>query len=193
MLAASRAATEAGMRRSLTRERLGDLMREIARRAPSGRSYRVYLVGGGTAVYAGWRESTIDADLHSEEHEIFRDIQDIKERLQLNVEFARPEDFVPAVAGSEDRHLFIETVGPVSFYHYDPYAQLLSKIVRGFRRDLQDADAFIGSGMVNAQRFRTLVEEIPEGAYSKYPALSRQAVLEAVGDFLARAPHLSQS
>lgn len=178
-------ATEPDMRRNLTRERLRDLMQEIARCAPRGRSYRVYLVGGGTAVYSGWRESTIDADLHSEEHEIFRDIQNIKERLQLNVEFARPEDFVPALAGSADRHVFIETVGRVSFYHYDPYAQLLSKIVRGFRRDLQDAEALIASGMVDTKRFRSLVHEIPETEFSKYPALSRRAVLEAVDDFLA--------
>ena len=74
----------------------------------------------------------------------------------------------------------------LSFYHYDPYAQLLSKVVRGFRRDLQDAERFVDSGMVDAERFRTLVHEIPEATYSKYPALSRQAVLEAIDDFLSR-------
>lgn len=186
MLAAVRGVTEAEVRRSLTRERLRDLMREIARHAPRGRSYRVFLVGGGTAVQAGWRESTIDADLHSDQEDVFRDIQGIKERLQLNVEFARPEDFVPALAGSEGRHVFVETVGRVSFYHYDPYAQLLSKVVRGFRRDMLDAERFVTSGMVDVTRFRSLVHGIPEAVYSKYPALSRQAVLDAVDDFLAR-------
>lgn len=146
----------------------------------------MFFVGGGTAVLEGWRESTIDVDLYADKDEIFHDVQGIKERLQLNIEFARPEDFVPALAGSETRHVFIETVGKVSFYHYDPYAQLLSKVVRGFNRDMQDAGRFLDSGMVDAGRFRTLVNAIPDAAYAKYPALSRRAVLEAVDDFLSR-------
>ena len=139
------------MRRELTREGLRGLMQEIARHAPGKRSYRVFLVGGGTAVFAGWRSSTIDADLHADHEAVFRDIQAIKERLQINVEFVRPEDFVPALAGTEDRHVFLETVGRVSFYHYDPYAQLLSKIVRGFRKDMQDADSFARSSDCSAR------------------------------------------
>jgi hypothetical protein len=143
------------------------------------------LVGGGTAVLEGWRESSIDADLYSAEDDIFRDVQAIKERLGLNVEFARPEDFVPRLEGSEDRHVFIETVGRVSFYHYDPYAQLLSKVVRGFARDLEDARALVRSGFVDPDRFRKLVESIPESVYSKYPRLSSRAVRAAVEEFLS--------
>lgn len=162
-------------------------MGELARTAPAGLACRVFLVGGGTAVWSGWRASTVDADLHSDREEVFRDIQAIKERLQLNVEFARPEDFVPPLAGSDDRHVFIETVGRVAFYHYDPYAQLLAKVVRGFGRDLQDAEGLLASGMVDAERFRALVHQIPESAYARYPSLSRQAVTEAVGGFLSAA------
>jgi hypothetical protein len=160
-------------------------MNELARSAPRRGTYRVFFVGGGSAVLEGWRESTIDADLSSDREEIFHDIQGIKERLQLNIEFARPEDFVPALAGSDDRHVFIETIGKVSFYHYDPYAQLLSKLVRGFSRDMQDAERFLASGMVEAERFRSLVSEIPDLAYARYPTLSKQAVREVVDDFLA--------
>jgi hypothetical protein len=159
-------------------------MKALARSARGRRSYRVYFVGGGTAVLLGWRDSTIDADLSSDREEVFRDIQRIKERLRLNVEFVRPEDFVPALARTDDRHVFIETIGKVGFYHYDPYAQLLSKVVRGFRQDLLDAEKFLAGGMVDAQRFRALVRRIPESAYSKYPALSREAVLDAVEHFL---------
>ena len=159
-------------------------MRELARTAPRRSSFRVYLVGGGTAVYAGWRSSSIDADLFSDQEEIFHDIQGIKERLNVNVEFARPEHFVPALRGSKQRHVFLETIEEVSFYHYDPYAQILSKLVRGFERDLDDARHFIESGMVDAHELQSLVEDIPESAYSKYPNLSRSAVREAVNDFL---------
>jgi hypothetical protein len=186
MPVASRGSIGNDVRRSLTRKGLQNLMKELARSAPGRRSYRVFFVGGGTAVHAGWRESTIDADLHCDDEGIFRDIQGIKDRLGLNIEFARPEDFVPALAGSEDRHLFIETIGRVSFYHYDPYAQLLSKLVRGFNRDMLDAKSLIASGMVDRERFRSLVKRIPEKAYARYPSLSRLAVLDAVESFLSR-------
>ncbi len=161
-------------------------MKELARSAPGRRSYRVLLLGGTTAVYEGWRASTIDADLHADRDEVFRDIQAIKERLELNVEFVRPEDFVPALAGTEGRHIFLEAVGRVSFYHYDPYAQLLSKVVRGFRRDLEDAEQFLATGLVDPSEFRALVRRIPEPAFARYPSLSRHAILEAVDGFLAR-------
>lgn len=173
------------MRRELTREALRELMQELSRTAPRGESFRVYLVGGGTAVAAGWRNATIDADLHADDEAVFRDVQGIKERLELNVEFARPEDFVPPLEGSDDRHVFIDRVGDVEFYHYDPYAQLLSKVVRGFRKDLLDAERFVTSGMVDAERFRELVEGIPDPAYARYPSLSRSALKAAVEEFLS--------
>jgi hypothetical protein len=177
--------TGSDVRGSLTRNGVRDLMRELARSAPRRGTHRVYFVGGATAVLKGWRASTIDADLYAGKDAIFHDIQDIKERLQLNIEFARPEDFVPALAGSDERHVFIETIGNVSFYHYDPYAQLLSKVVRGFNRDLEDAKSFLESGLVDPERFRALVEKIPVAAYSKYPSLSRRAVQDAVENFLS--------
>ena len=172
------------MRRSLTREGVRDLLNALARSAPRRGAYRVYLVGGATAVLEGWRDSTIDADLFSDREEIFREIQDIKERLRLNIEFARPEQFVPPLAGTAKRHVFIEKIGNVTFSHYDPYAQLLSRVVRGFGRDMQDARSFVQSGMVDAARFRALVDDVPEAAYARYPALSKRAVLEAVEGFL---------
>lgn len=160
-------------------------MRELARSAPRGKTFRVFFVGGGTAVLAGWRPSSIDADLCSDDDAVFRDIQQIKERLRLNIEFARPEDSVPALAGSNDRHVFVDTVGPVSFYHYDSCAKLLLKVVRGFRRDMLDAESFIASGMVDPARFLDLVRNIPDGAYARYPSLSADAVLAAVQAFVS--------
>ncbi len=175
------------MRKELTRERLVLLMKELAQSAPRRGTYSVYLVGGGTAVYLGWRHSSIDVDLFSDQESVFRDIQEIKERLNVNIEFARPEDFVPPLKGTAGRHVFIETMGSITFYHYDPYAQLFSKVVRGFRRDLDDAREFVSSGMVDPGRFRSLVASIRDSAYAKYPNLSRSGVDKAVEAFLAEA------
>ena len=172
------------MRESVTRERLLAFMQRLAETAPRGKRFRVFVVGGGTAVAQGWRESTIDVDLYADDEAVFRDIQRIKETERLNVEFARPEHFVPSLAGATDRHIFIAAFGGVSFFHYDPYSQVFSKIVRGFRRDLQDAHHFIDDELVDAARFRELVDAVPESAFAKYPALSREAILDAVDAFL---------
>ena len=173
------------MREEFTRERLKPLMKELARTGPKRGSFQVFFVGGTTAVVMGWRRSSVDVDLYSEQDTVFRDIQGIKERLRMNVEFARPEDFVPPLSGAEDRHLFIEKVGAISFFHYDPYSQLLSKIVRGFQKDLDDARAFLGRKLVEPDRFRALVRAIPDSAYARYPRLSRAAVEKVVAQFLA--------
>jgi hypothetical protein len=174
------------MREKATRDSIDSLMKELARRAPRKGSFRVYFVGGGTAVYLGWRDSSIDVDLYSESEAVFRDIQRIKERLNINVEFARPEDFVPPLRGTASRHVFVETIGAITFYHYDPYAQCLSKIARGFGRDVDDAREFIRSGMVDPKKLRSLSAAIPDSAYAKYPNLSRHGVENAVETFLAQ-------
>ena len=173
------------MREEVTRQRLDLLMEQLAQEAPRRGRFRVYFVGGGTAVYAGWRNSSIDVDLYSDEEVVFRNIQEIKERLGMNIEFARPEDFVPPLKGSADRHLFITTVGRISFYHYDPYAQFLAKVVRGFHRDLDDAREFIRSEMVAPKKLSSLVAAIPDSAYARYPHLSRGGIENAVEDFLS--------
>ena len=103
----------------------------------------------------------------------------------MNVEFARPEHFVPALAGSEAPHLFLEAIGPVTFFHYDPYAQVFAKVVRGFQRDLDDAACFVREGRVDPERLESLVRGIPKSAWSKYPSLTPESVLDAVQQFVA--------
>jgi len=122
--------------------------------------------------------------LYAANEAVFHDIQRIKETQRINVEFARPEHFVPPLAGAADRHLFIATLGGVSYFHYDPYSQVLSKVVRGFRRDLEDARRFIDTGLVDVARLQTLVDAIPDSAFAKYPALSPAAIRDAVNAFL---------
>ena len=96
----------------------------------------------------------------------------------------RFEHFVPPLKGSTGRHVFIDTMGPVTFFHYDPYAQVLSKVVRGFRRDLDDARQFSRTGLVDPAKLRSLTAGIPESAFAKYPTLSRTAIENAVEGFL---------
>jgi hypothetical protein len=101
---------------------------------------RIYLTGGATAVLQGWRASTIDVDvkLIPDQDELLREIPKLKEQLNLNVELAAPSDFIPVPDDWEERSPFIRREGPISFHHFDPVAQALSKAERGHAQDLLD-------------------------------------------------------
>ena len=51
----------------------------------------------------GWRDSTIDIDLKAvpEPDELLRQFSVLKERLEINIELAAPDDFIPALPGWE--------------------------------------------------------------------------------------------
>ena len=106
-----------------------------------------YLTGGATAILYDFREGTIDIDIAGDMDELFSYIPKIKERLQINIEIAKPTDFTPSLQGEEDRHITIGTFGKVTFMHFDPYAQAFSKIVRGHETDIADVKERVGNRM----------------------------------------------
>ncbi|MDO8545175.1 MAG: hypothetical protein Q7S40_32445 [Opitutaceae bacterium] len=148
---------------------------------------RIYVTGGGTAVLEGWREMTIDLDVKAvpEPPGFFEAIAELKETVDLNVELAAPDDFIPAVPGWPERSRYIGRWGTLEFYHYDPYSQALSKIERGHARDLTDVDAMIERGLVHRQELWQHFQSI-ELALIRYPGVSpaafRAAVLAVCGD-----------
>lgn len=142
---------------------------------------RVYLVGGATAVLLGWRDSTIDIDLKivPENDEILRSLPRLKERLQLNLELAAPDDFIPELPGWQERSVFIAQVGRVTFLHYDYYAQALAKIERGHVTDLRDVNEMIRAGLVDPQRMLVFFTDIEPQLY-RYPAVDGPSFRRAV-------------
>lgn len=142
-----------------------------------------YLTGGATAILYDFREGTIDIDIAGDMDELFSYIPKLKERLQINIELAKPTDFVPSLPGEKDRHLLIGTFGQVTFMHFDPYAQAFSKIVRGHQTDISDVKALRASGLVDIKKLYERVKELPDSAFARYPRLHRSAVEAAVESF----------
>src|SRR5881409_2255739 len=136
------------MRKEVNAERVKRFMTALAR--GTKRPARVYLVGGATAVLLAWRESTIDIDLKiiPETDEILRSLPRLKERLEINIELASPDDFIPPLPGWEERSRFIIKEGEVDFFHYDFYAQALSKIERGHAADQSDVNEMLERRLV---------------------------------------------
>jgi hypothetical protein len=148
---------------------------------------RVYLTGGGTAVLIGWRSTTIDIDLKMspEPEGAFEALAVIKDELDVNVELAAPDEFIPPAPGWIDRSLYIGRYGLVDFFHYDPVGQVLAKIERGHARDLADAHELVARGLAPLQELETYFERT-RVELLRYPAVDAAVFEEKVRAFVAQ-------
>lgn len=150
--------------------RVRALAHELGRLATG--PYRLYLVGGATAVMEGWRQSTVDIDLRLEpdSDELLRAIPGLKETLGVNVELASPPDFIPELPGWRDRSPFVFQEGQLAVHHFDFYSQALSKIERDIAQDRDDVASMLETGVVESARLLELFETI-EPLLFRYPAI----------------------
>lgn len=167
------------MRQLADEARIGRFMASLGRRASS--PSRVYLTGGATAVLFGWRATTIDLDLKiiPEADDVLRALPRLKNDLQVNVEIASPDQFIPELPGWQERSRFIRREGPLDFFHYDFYAQALSKIERGHAKDRADVDQMMKHSLIEPERLLELFEAIEPKMY-RYPALDPTSFRRAV-------------
>jgi hypothetical protein len=167
------------MREASSRERVERLMAELGRAVTS--SGRIYFTGGVSAVLLGWREATLDVDLKAdpEPSGFFEALPRLKNKFDINIELASPEDFVPALPGWLERSVFIAKHGPLEFYHYDFYGQALSKIERGHVRDRGDVARMFADHLVNGKKLMELFVAI-EPKLIRYPAIDAEALRKKI-------------
>lgn len=172
------------MRELADSSRIERFMRELGRAVQV--DGHVYLTGGATAVLHGWRDTTVDVDIKliPDHDEILREIPRLKERLNLNVELAAPSDFIPLPAGWEDRSPLIHQEGKLSFHHFDPVAQALSKAERGHEQDIRDIKEMIATGLVNPAEALIQFEAIEPELY-RFPAIDPVTFRKAVKELFS--------
>ena len=153
--------------------------RELGRATTT--SARLYLVGGASAVLEGWRASTLDIDLRLEpdDDELLRQLPQLKQRLDVNVELASPLDFVPELPGWRDRSPFLFREGRIDVHHFDFYSQAVAKLERGFEQDLADVDSMVAAGVVEPARLLALYERIEDELF-RFPAVDPASLRAAV-------------
>jgi hypothetical protein len=119
------------MRRKVTVETLKQFMDELAAAARS--PGKVYFTGGATALLLGFRDQTIDVDikLDPEPEGVFEAIARLKNQLDLNVELASPDDFIPVTTDWKKNSPLVASVGRVEFFHFDLTFPALAKLERG--------------------------------------------------------------
>lgn len=167
------------MRQLADRARVEAFLAALAREADADTT--IFVVGGTSAVLEGWRPTTIDLDLvfRPESDAMLRAIPALKERLQLNVELASPDQFIPVPAGWEDRSPVISRLGRVTVRHYDFCAQALAKIERGHTRDLEDVAAMVDRGLISAKQVRDMYARMEPELY-RFPAIDPPTFRRAV-------------
>jgi hypothetical protein len=155
---------------------------------------RIYLAGGATALLHGWRKMTIDVALKPDPEPpgLFEAIANLKDELDINVELAGPDDFIPAIPNWRERSLFIARHGAVEFYHYDPYGQALSKLQRRHARDLLDVKSMLRDGLIRVGPLREMFDQI-EPALIRYPAVDPTSFRAEVESFCRSAGDTHES
>jgi hypothetical protein len=172
------------MRQLITRDTIRPLLDAIGERSTGAGS--VYLVGGATAVWFGWRQTTIDIDLAlaPEPAGLFSAIEPLKQEMQISIELASPGQFVPPLAGWQGRSEFITRVGLVDFYHYDFYSQAFAKLSRWHERDMVDVEAMFNAEKIIPSRLLLLVDEVMSQA-KRYPNLDPITLREKVAKWVS--------
>jgi hypothetical protein len=173
------------MRSNVDRQKIEQLMQALGREAKG--SGCIYFTGGASASLMGWRSSTVDIDirLDPEPLGIFQAIAKLKQELDINIELASPQDFLPPLPGWRDRSIFIGQQSDISFYHYDFTAQAISKLSRGYNRDMDDVQAMYKRKLFSLVKLRDCFEAIaPE--LIRFPSLNSDLLGKKIEKFIER-------
>jgi hypothetical protein len=181
----SRPAYRTVVRGPTNSEKIHDLMRALGRSVQT--AGRVYFTGGVTAVLMGWRDSTMDVDLKADPEPVgfFEALPKLKEQIDLNIELASPDDFVPPLPGWRERCQSIRTEGKLEFLHYDFYGQALSKIERWHDRDQVDVRRMFQDGLVQPDRLWDLFLQV-ESKLVRYPAVNERLLRKQVAELTGK-------
>ena len=161
------------MRSEMDKAKLESFMSALGARVRGAGT--IYLTGSATALWYGWRATpnVVDINPDPEPAGLFEALAKLKNELDINIELASPDQFIPAVAGWQERSLWIARHGAIEFFHYDPYGQALAKLSRGHSRDLHDVRSMLEQELITTDALREKFASI-EPQLIRYPALDAE-------------------
>ena len=150
-------------RDSVNRHRIDEFLNQLGKRFRG--AGKVYLVGGTTMVYEGFRTLTLDIDiafdLNPTDHtEFIHVVRELKEEMQVNVEEASPGHFIPLPSGYEARCQFLGQYGKLEVFHFDPYSMALSIIERATAEGFSDVLALLEHNWIQIEMLEETFREI---------------------------------
>lgn len=176
------------MRPNVDRQAIERFLTELGRqfRQPG----RVYLAGGAALVHAGIRPGTSattqDIDLDVASGDMYQVIHQLKQQLNINVEFASPRDFLPLPHDWQSLSRYVGRYGAIEVFYFDFYSLALSKILRGNTRDVQDVALLLQQQHITLAELDQAAQEVAtqmgKGSYKRLDP----------NDFLARYQAIRQ-
>ncbi len=125
---------------------------------------RLYLVGGAALVHAGVRPGFtqyIDIQVgEANEGDLIVAIQRLIGQMQINVEFASPQDVIPLPSQWEAHAQYVGRYGQIDVFYFDFYSIALSKIERGTTRDIEDVKLLVGQGRIELTELDASYQEV---------------------------------
>jgi hypothetical protein len=131
------------LRQPVGRQEIEPFLIQVGRTRQSG---RLYLTGGAALVHQGIRlGQTLDIDIQItlDPANLAAQIAQLKQKLNMNIEFAFPGDFIPLPTQWEARSAFIKRYDQVDAFYFDWYSLALSKLQRANRQDVKDVQLLV--------------------------------------------------
>ncbi len=126
------------MRQRVGQQEIEQFLVQVGRTRQPG---RLYLTGGAALVHRGIRPGqTLDIDIQitADPANLTAQVAQLKQQLNINIEFASPGDFIPLPTQWETRSQFIKRYNHVDVFYFDWYSLALSKMQRANRQDVVD-------------------------------------------------------
>lgn len=124
---------------------------------------RLYLTGGAALVHRGIRPGqTLDIDIQItvDPANLTAQIAQLKQKMNINVEFASPGDFIPLPTQWEARSEFIKRYDQVDVFYFDWYSIALSKMQRANRQDVVDVQLLVRQGFIDLNELDALYQNV---------------------------------
>ena len=137
------------MRQQVGRQEIERFLVQVGRTRQPG---RLYLIGGAALVHRGIRPGqTLDIDIQVtvDPADLTTQIAQLKHKLNMNIKFASPGDFIPLPAQWEARSEFVKRYDQVDVFYFDWYSIALSKMKRTNRQDIVDVRLLVHQGFVD--------------------------------------------
>ncbi len=98
-------------------------------------------------------------------------IRRLIQKLNINVEFASPRDFMPLPIQWMTQSQYIGRYGAIDVFYFDFCSIALSKIQRGSSLDINDVKLLLQQGIITLQGLDTAYKEVlvqvGKGSYAK--------------------------
>jgi hypothetical protein len=167
------------MRQRVGKVEIEQFLIQVGRTHQAG---RLYLTGGAALVHRGIRPGqTLDIDIQItiDPAQLMSQVVQLKQRMNINIEFASPGDFMPLPIQWDARSEFIKRYGQVDIFYFDWYSIALSKMQRASQQDVIDVQSLVVQQFVDVNEldllYQDVLNKIGRSPYDRqFPNLSQQ-------------------